>query len=115
MRMRVGGADNSANSYFTSLNYVTNGAGPSRTSVQGTSGYFGIAGDLGTIVVGDISKPFSATPTVVNESYMGFATNGYESGNGGFLHNVSTSYTGFTIIPNSGNITGTIQVYGYNQ
>jgi hypothetical protein len=30
-------------------------------------------------------------------------------------HNHNTSYTGFTIFPDAGTITGTISVYGYNK
>jgi hypothetical protein len=30
-------------------------------------------------------------------------------------HNLSTSYTGFTIFPNTGNMTGSVSVYGYGK
>jgi hypothetical protein len=29
--------------------------------------------------------------------------------------NATTSFTGFTIIPGAGNISGTVQVFGYNK
>jgi len=32
----------------------------------------------------------------------------------GFLDN-STSYTGFSLVPTAGNITGSVQTYGFNQ
>jgi hypothetical protein len=32
---------------------------------------------------------------------------------GSFYHTTATAYDGFTLIPSSGNITGTVEVYGY--
>jgi hypothetical protein len=42
-------------------------------------------------------------------------TAGTSSTTSGGNHGGSTSFTGFTLFPSSGNITGTIQVYGYKK
>ena len=61
----------------------------------------------------DITNPFAAKETVVT-SLLSYA---HVSGAGGVVggyHAVATSYTDFTITPNTGTLTGgTIDVYGY--
>lgn len=61
----------------------------------------------------EIQSPFTATRTAVNSTGIGFATNDAYYNLGGYL-NDTTSYTAFTVTPNSGTLTGgTIYVYGY--
>lgn len=60
----------------------------------------------------DLTNPFLATRTIIFGQYIALAAAGagYNSG----YHNVATSYTGFTLTPASGTLTGgTIRVYGY--
>ena len=62
----------------------------------------------------DLMSPNLATKT--NGSAAGFyVTNaGFETSfTSGFAWNNNTQYTGFTITPSAGTMTGTIQVYGY--
>jgi hypothetical protein len=63
----------------------------------------------------DIYNPFAAVATTFSCSYadqIADPTSAYGSNAG--IHNVATSYTGFTITANAGTITGgTICVYGY--
>jgi hypothetical protein len=63
----------------------------------------------------DIYNPFAAVATTFSCSYadqIADPTSAYGSNAG--IHNVATSYTGFTITPNTGTLTGgTICVYGY--
>lgn len=67
----------------------------------------------GAYAIVDIIRPFEAKPTSASWSNMYADTNGTAWQGGGF-HNLSTSYTSFTIKPGSGTITGgTIRVYGY--
>ena len=62
----------------------------------------------------DLLNPFLA-------KYTRYGTNmGYQAGTGsgvaGGIHRVATSYTGFTVTPSSGTLTGgTIYVYGYGK
>jgi len=61
----------------------------------------------------EIHNPFIALPTTMQNSYINFDTAGQFGCIAG-IHNVSTSYSAFTIAPSSGTLTGgTIYVYGY--
>ena len=58
----------------------------------------------------DLVNPFLAQPTLVRSNYVASTISGIYSG----IHNVSTSYTQFTLGPTSGTFTGgTVYVYGY--
>ena len=61
----------------------------------------------------DIFDPFPATPTQATNIAIGyFGGNNY----GTFMALVnsnSTSYDGFSLIPVSGTVSGTVRVYGY--
>jgi hypothetical protein len=62
----------------------------------------------------DLINPFNAKNTVLAYFFNIMATNG-EAGSGGGYLNDTTSYTDFTVTPQSGTLTGgTIFVYGYN-
>ena len=70
-------------------------------------------GSAGFAIAMDMFSPFLAVPTGFIAASPQFST-----GDGVFMplgyHNVSTSYTAFTITTNTGTITGgTIKVYGY--
>ena len=58
-----------------------------------------------------VVNPFLAKETFFTVGAVVYSTGG---GGGAGYHNVATSYSGFTIIPSSGTLTGgTIAVYGY--
>jgi hypothetical protein len=60
----------------------------------------------------DVFNPFLAKHTSIKTLNSGQTTAGTLSG----VHKVATSYTGFTLAPNTGTLTGaTIYVYGYNK
>jgi hypothetical protein len=113
LRYRVAGADNStASSYISQAIYADNTpvASGRLTSDKATLGDF--ATTFKNTISGEIFDPFLTVPTRIQtfnnwslnnaswQSYMGF-------------HNQSTSYTGFTIYPASGTITGSISVFAY--
>jgi hypothetical protein len=79
---------------------------------------FTVIGELSTSgVSGNISifKPFLAKITTFeNRSTEISSTNGYYYNAGGYVNN-TTSYTGFTINVNTGNMTGSVSVYGFNK
>jgi hypothetical protein len=116
MRLRVAGADNTSTQYRRQRLYGNNvTAGADR--VTGQTSWNQIAeidnsgNGLSQIL---IVNPFAAQPT------SGFATiNPGKSANldvlqVSLLNDAATSYTGFTIFPNSGNMTGAVSVYAYN-
>jgi hypothetical protein len=113
-RLRVSGSD-SATSY-SQRRFLTNGTtGLNNTDPDGTTQW-----GLGYVSSGNVEnqscsievyKPFLTRPTTSQINvyqgqgdYAGFAY--------GF-HSASTSYTGFSLLISTGNITGTVRVYGY--
>ena len=115
MRLRVGGSDNS-----TASSYVKNQINGNDTSVTGTrvtSNLISFGAFDPTIVNAQILEVFNPFLT----STTGFISSMSRSGSGAVTHlgtgthNQATSYTGFTILPASGTITGTVSVYGYNK
>jgi hypothetical protein len=119
MRMRGAGTDNAtAGSYLYNAFYM-----------EATAGY-GVALNSGgntliqlcntgvtqlTSINMDISQPFLATPTsgmqLASVLRVGLQ---YFGQWGTFAHQNTTSYDGFSLFPASGNLTGTIRIYGYN-
>jgi hypothetical protein len=117
MRMRVSAADNTTSNYFWSGLYnlsnastVTGEAGSAQTSF--TYGYLE-SGGTGSWTM-NIANPFETKPT----TYA--LTSGRYNGTQSVLYynsaafSASTSFTGFTLYPASGTITGKVRVYGYN-
>jgi hypothetical protein len=104
-RIRVGGADLTSSTY-----QQTQGSTSSSTSItlgnmesRGACGYF------------DILRPFSTdyTHLLARNSTLRSTGQWSQWTYAGAINN-TTSYTGFTLFPTSGNLTGTIRVYGYN-
>jgi hypothetical protein len=62
----------------------------------------------------DVYNPFLATSTGLYATAL-TSSDGAQSQLNLATHNQNTSYTGFTIFPDAGTITGTISVYGYNK
>lgn len=61
----------------------------------------------------DLQNPFASEETVFSSVLISAATGEYQARYAGFLNN-TTSYTAFTLTPNTGTFTGgTIRVYGY--
>jgi hypothetical protein len=99
--------------YYYGLSFVTyvtgalSGAGGSNVSAisyVGSSTTNFISMDL------TVLNPFLAKPTQFSGSLHGSTISGTTQG----FHNTATSYTGFTVAPNTGTLTGgTIYVYGY--
>jgi hypothetical protein len=114
IRMRVSATDD------TSANYSNLGLRITTTvdriaSYAQTSYRIGEASKGKSAIQAVIYGPFLAALTQFN----GLITNGFESPmENGFqmgAHNVATSYTGFTLIPASGTMTGNVSVYGYSK
>lgn len=123
MRMRVSGSDNSSANYtWTRYGSVgSNGAYSSAYSGTSLSTFFRlvpISGTYSTGAVIDVIAPFDSSynTSVFNQGgYMDTVTGNWFMGNMGGIMSVTTSYDGFTIFPNTGNLTGTVSVYGYTK
>ena len=105
LRVRVSGTDLSSTTYYWTR---TSGAGTNATSAQ-------VAAAHGT-------SDYSSTtvtmfgPALARQTGMTMVTDqtaGYDSyfGSGGVRN--TTAYDGFSLIPGSGTITGSLRVYGY--
>ena len=100
-------------SYYNSAIYASYG-GASAAAVGANNGaawnYLGL-GNANTLALNmDLMNPFLAKPTTMQSAITRTDIAGSNMG----IHNVSTSYTGLTIAPMSGTITGgTVRVYGY--
>jgi hypothetical protein len=114
LRLRVGGVDNSANSYdFVYI--LRNDSAFASSITTNTVTTIAFMGDRRISSVVDVFSPAEAAFTnfVVNQFSKGTANT-----NGGItsgIHIVATAYDGFTMISGAGTMTGTVSVYGYNK
>lgn len=120
-RARVSGSDNStAGAYFFgSYGTVNSGAGGSGPEASGSSATLGrlVYMDNSGFTYTDLTffNPFSSS---IETGYTSISNN--EGGNSMRIYSamgnmsVTTSYTGFTLLPTSGTITGKVSVYGYS-
>lgn len=110
LRLRVGGTDNqTASSYLwhRQASFAGTALLADNTNSYWNIGASGTAAKYPQIV--ELGNPFIAEAT-------GIAATGGRHGLTQVItgyHNQNTSYTGFTILPNSGNLTGKVSVYGY--
>ena len=110
-RLRVGGTDASGSNYNRQL--VRGITSSASSSQDASSTFFVLSSGDSTFGVGvtDIFRPFETerTKLISIGTIIGNITIF------GADHSLSTSYTGFTILPETGNMTGTVSVYGYNK
>jgi hypothetical protein len=115
-RLRVGGTDNA-----TASSYVTQILDANDTSITGsrlTNDLFqalGVISNVSSIpnaFSGVFYNPAKASPTSITTSTFACIGSAYTR-LGYASHNQSTAYDGFTLIPGSGTITGSVSIYGY--
>jgi hypothetical protein len=116
LRLRVAGADN------TSTNYRRQRLGVDSTSVQGARTVndtswvdFAVANVESSLSIIEVLNPFQTQNTTATNFRGAAGSTNPEFHITYFGINVTTSYTGFTIFPSSGNITGSVSVYGYSK
>jgi hypothetical protein len=116
IRLRVAGADASGANYSRQLMDVDNGVTNFARTTGDTSWVNAVAhrttGNRANLL--EIHRPFEAAPTTAIK--LGGGSNStIDFANVVTQHDLATSYTGFTYLVNSGTITGSISVYGYNK
>lgn len=121
MRLRTSGSDNtSANYWWASSSAIANSTNYNTASGTSTaSTYFRlspIGNSYSSIGVYDVQTPFDTDQT----RYTGLGFYWDSAPNYGNTHlggamTVTTSYDGFTIYPNTGTISASLQVYGYRK
>jgi hypothetical protein len=116
VRLRVGGVDNSAASYFDNT-YQNNGAsaGGNRVNSATSWGFGNMASSKATQLATQATfyDPFSSITTKV----LSHSNRWNSSDNNQFImaneHRVASSFDGVSFIPSSGTISGKIRIYGY--
>jgi hypothetical protein len=117
-RFRVSGSDNSSAYYNYMFNGYTQGGGSVPFTAAGatqlnlyqrTSADKNTASDLTCIL------PFASATTILTGSTTSENTTNFYTGNWGGNYDQTTSFTGFSLIGESGTLTGTVSVYGYNK
>jgi hypothetical protein len=111
-RLRASGTDASGSNYVR-VNYLLGAAAITPQGGTGTS--FSLADDTASrniFVDLDLYDPFG---TVNTNILYNTGISGAAGRNGNVLHNLTTSYDGFSIIAGISTISGEISVYGYNE
>jgi hypothetical protein len=116
MRYRVGGADNSSNVYMAQRIIGENTSLTGEREDPATSSRLFVQNSNENVGEATIFNPFKTARTYFNSSSAYATTTDASrlvlySG----VHKASTSFTGFTLLPASGTITGSISVFGYNK
>jgi hypothetical protein len=111
MRMRVAGADDTNTNYFFGNTFVgsltslalgsTNASNGQAFALYNSHQTYGGNGEI------NVFNPFLSRST----SFTSAGNGAYFMSAGGNM-NTTNSYTGFTLIPDAGNITGSLRVYG---
>jgi hypothetical protein len=118
MRMRVGGADNTTSNYNSQRFSVRpNSANFASGATNQTSfnNFLTVNSAEANGVSLDIYSPFLASPTKYSSlAHLHDPTSLFTSMGGG-VHFVASSFTGLTFTTTTGNLTATIDVYGYRK
>jgi hypothetical protein len=120
IKMRASGVDSSTNYNYANLSLTTGGTASNGVSAGATLGQFILRLDSGRtdafFTDFTLSKPFLATPTTFVGTAVGSTDLGVvEGGTVIGCHTTATSYDSINIVPNGGNISGIIKVYGVNK
>jgi hypothetical protein len=110
LRLRASGTDNSASNYKYGRYYVGAGASLAANNTNNTTATSWNLGEITTqsSVFMDMSRPFESSLTTMTTLTTGsflYVVGGQST--------VTTSYDGISLIASTGNITGTVRVYGY--
>jgi hypothetical protein len=116
MRLRIGGSDTTTTSYYR-YGFDSSSVSLANNYAASTNWYFGNLASTSTVqcfAVIDISNPQVASRTQISYQCLG-AENGQGTGVIGFQSDTASQFDSFNIYADSGNISGTMQIFGYNQ
>ena len=102
--------------YYQGLTTTVYATGAALLDRQNNTALWGLSGWLSADAISlnvDLINPFLAKRTFIGSPFAGTSVAGSQAG----VHNANTSFTDFTLVPNSGGTMtgGTIYVYGYNK
>jgi hypothetical protein len=122
LRMRVGGVSASGSDYRFSNFFTSGGAANGNEASSNSASSAQIGGNIFSSSYFanqriEMFQPFlTERTTAVLQSVSPINTTAQLNSTcfGGFFHNLATSYDGFELIASTGNITGNVSIYGYN-
>jgi hypothetical protein len=118
LRFREAGVDYSGAQYYITRNIVDNtpSSSVSKSTGQTSTGLIGVGQTaVKNYNVIEVQNPKQATPTTgYFQMPYSLNTTNLRYDQGYFGVNVTDDFDGFTIILNTGNITGSVSIYGYN-
>jgi hypothetical protein len=116
VRLRANGTDNSTASSYYQTSLYSGGSSASGNSGTGDTFGLGVATSAYAPSGGysyDFFSPAIAAPTVINgHSFYTMSAGARYLELADVYHNVSSAFDGFTFYPSTGNVTGSIRVYG---
>ena len=113
LRFRVGGADDTTSNYFGQTLYVGNTTVGATQTLNNTSARIIDANTGSSSFYANVISPFETAKTQIYAyGIFSGSTSSMELQNKQITFNDTTSFTGFTILPHTGTLTGTIRVYG---
>jgi len=120
LRMRVSGADNTTSNYSNHMSLLSSTSTSYLGQLATATTSFLITSSDGTNSVKGVDltvyNPFATERSLITGIHVASGASGAPTYYGGTTTgalNLTTSFTGFTIFPESGTVTGTIRVYGY--
>jgi hypothetical protein len=115
IRLRVSGSDASGANYRRQY-IIADGTGLGPGRQTGETGFLGSLGYTVTSAVNmsllRVSNPFEMVRTTAWSDNGPTLTGNIALARTVYAHDLATSYTGFTVLPSAGTITGSITVYG---
>ena len=118
VRLRVSGSDASGSNYDWGFAMTTNLGSAFQLAASSASAWNVTRPSSGneSMSTFEITNPFLTKQTILSgtTSYNDGATVGIAGSIGG-RHTLTTSYTGVSVVADSGTITGTVSIYGFNK
>ena len=111
VKLRASGTDASTN--YNRYGIAINSAGATTNYGSATAGGFFYLAQQSSIDTGcefNLYSPFESTPTKFHAISSGGTSPVFIGGR----HTTSSSYDGFSLLPDSGTITGIMRIYGFN-
>lgn len=116
-RMRASGVDASGGTDYVTQSFIASGGATIVQSDTTSQWLYFAQGNSSnpsrTVTIADFIRPAVAINTSVLASKQFHYSASFYVGHIGMLHNVAAAYDGFSIIPATGTITGSVRVFAY--
>jgi hypothetical protein len=118
LRLRASSTDSTTSYYYGITGMRQDGTAANRNADPANhliAGRVTTTADRPSIARIDLDQVFTTNRTVALIQYYSASSTFYYSGAGGGTHNIASSYDGFTILPSTGNFSGTVVTFGVKQ